>query len=284
MRLAVLSLLAFVIMAGRVEADEIELTGQFIQGGLVTGKAPPGAQVTFEGRTMRVGDDGIFLIGFGRDAGPKAQLEVRMPDGRVDTRTLVVAARHYDIQRIDGLPERQVTPTPEDLTRIREDQEQIAKARSRDTAEPFFKAGFIWPAIGPISGVYGSQRILNGASRQPHYGVDVAAPPGTPIVAMAPGIVSLAHPDMFFTGKTVVIDHGRGLNSAYSHLATIAVVEGEWVAQGQVIGTLGGTGRVTAPHLDWRVSLFNIRLDPALLVPPMPDATASRADGHTAGR
>jgi murein DD-endopeptidase MepM/ murein hydrolase activator NlpD len=278
---AVLVLALLLISRGGAAADEIELKGHFIQGGLVTGKAPPGSRVTFEGRAMRVTTDGIFLIGFGREAGPQARLEVRMPDGRIEKRTLSVASRTYDIQRIDGLPERQVSPAPEDLLRIREDQAAVARARSLDTVEPFFRSGFVWPAIGPISGVYGSQRILNGEPRQPHYGVDVAAPEGTPIVAAAPGIVSLAHPDMFFTGKTVAIDHGHGLNSVYSHLATIAVADGERVAQGQVIGTLGHTGRVTAPHLDWRVNLFDIRLDPALLVPPMP--AASRSNG-SAGR
>lgn len=252
------------------QAEEIELKGHFTQGGLITGKAPPGSRVTFEGKDVRLAKDGVFLIGFGREAAAEARLEVRLPDGRVERRTLKVASRQYDIQRIDGLPDRQVTPPAEDLARIREDQAAVATARSRDTVEPYFLSGFIWPAIGPISGVYGSQRILNGNPRQPHYGVDVAAPEGTPIVAAAPGIVSLAHPDMFFTGKTVAIDHGHGLTSIYSHLATIAVANGEQVAQGQIIGTLGGTGRVTAPHLDWRINLFEIRLDPALLVPPMP--------------
>jgi murein DD-endopeptidase MepM/ murein hydrolase activator NlpD len=270
----------FSLSAGPAAASEIELTGNFVQGGLVTGKAPPGSHVTFEGRAMRVTRDGVFLIGFGRDAGPQARLEVKLPDGRLDRRTLAVTSRTYDIQRIDGLPQRQVSPSPDDLARIREDQVAVAQARGRDTAEPYFRHGFIWPAIGPISGVYGSQRILNGEPRQPHYGVDVAAPEGTPIVAAAPGIVSLAHPDMFFTGKTVAIDHGHGLNTVYSHLATIAVADGEQVAQGQVIGTLGGTGRVTAPHLDWRVNLFDIRLDPALLVPPMP-VTSGRSGAGT---
>jgi murein DD-endopeptidase MepM/ murein hydrolase activator NlpD len=278
MRIVAFLLLALVLILPRsAAADEIELKGNFIQGGLVTGKAPPGSRVTFEGRAMRVTTDGVFLVGFGREAGPQARLEVRLPDGRIEKRALSVASRTYDIQRIDGLPDRQVSPSPEDLLRIREDQAAVARARSVDTAEPFFRSGFVWPAIGPISGVYGSQRILNGEPRQPHYGVDVAAPEGTPIVAAAPGIVSLAHPDMFFTGKTVAIDHGHGLNSVYSHLATIAVADGERVAQGQVIGTLGHTGRVTAPHLDWRVNLFDIRLDPALLVPPMPQA--SRGNG-----
>jgi murein DD-endopeptidase MepM/ murein hydrolase activator NlpD len=258
-------------------ADEIELKGHLTQGGLVTGKAPPGSRVTFEGREVRLTKDGVFLIGFGREAAPEARLEVQLPDGRVERRVLKVTARKYDIQRIDGLPDRQVSPPPEDLVRIREDQVLVAAVRARDTTEPYFLSGFIWPVIGPISGVYGSQRILNGNPRQPHYGVDVAAPEGTPIVAAAPGIVSLAHPDMFFTGKTVAIDHGHGLTSVYSHLATITVADGEQVAQGQTIGTLGGTGRVTAPHLDWRINLFDIRLDPALLVPPMPSNGRSGA-------
>jgi murein DD-endopeptidase MepM/ murein hydrolase activator NlpD len=278
--IARLLLVLFVVSAGRASADEIALSGNFIQGGLVTGTAPPGARVTFEGRAMRLTADGIFLIGFGRDAGPRTELEVRLPDGRLEKRTLTVAPRRYDIQRIDGLPERQVSPSPDDLARIRRDQAAVAQARARDTVEPYFRSGFVWPAIGPISGVYGSQRILNGEPRQPHYGVDIAAPEGTPIVAPAPGIVSLVHPDMFFTGKTIAIDHGHGLNSVFSHLATIAVADGAHVAQGQVIGTLGGTGRATAPHLDWRVNLFDIRLDPALLVPPMPEARVGSGAGR----
>ncbi len=273
MRSALLSLaIMLAVAATPARASDIDLRGNFVQGGLVTGKAPPGSRVTFEGRAMRVAGDGTFLIGFGRDAPAEATLEVEFPDGRRETRRLAVEPRRYDIQRIDGLPERQVTPKPEDLQRIREDVALVAKARAIDSAEPFFASGFVWPAIGPISGVYGSQRILNGRPRQPHFGVDIAAPAGTPIVAAAPGVVSLAHSDMFFTGKTVIIDHGHGLNSAYSHLATIAVADGEQVAQGQVIGTLGATGRATAAHLDWRVNLFDIRLDPALLVPPMPAA------------
>jgi murein DD-endopeptidase MepM/ murein hydrolase activator NlpD len=274
--LGVFMLLVAMVSAG---AADVELAGQFVQGGLVTGKAPPGSRVTFEGRAMRVTSDGTFLIGFGRDAAAEATLEVLLPDGRKDARTLTVAPRQYDIQRIDGLPERQVTPTPEELQRIKDDVAAVAPARTRDSAEPFFVSGFIWPVIGPISGVYGSQRILNGQPRQPHFGVDIAVAEGTPVLAAAPGIVSLTHPDMFFTGKTVMIDHGHGLNSVYSHLASIAVADGETVAQGQVIGTVGGTGRVTGVHLDWRVNLFDIRLDPALLVPPMPASGQSRSAG-----
>lgn len=272
-------LLLFLVAPLCAQASEIELEGHFTQGGLVTGRVPPGSQVVFEGRKMRVAADGTFLIGFGRDAAPHAELAVEFPDGRREVRTLDVTARTWDVQRIDGLPERQVTPSPDDLKRIRADIALLVAARARDTAEPLFKAGFIWPATGIVSGVYGSQRILNGQPRQPHYGIDIAAPVGTPVVAAAPGIVSLVHEDMFYTGKTLAIDHGHGLSSVYSHLAEITVREGMRVEQGAMVGRLGGTGRATGPHLDWRVNLFDIRLDPMLLLPPMPAADATRTGG-----
>jgi murein DD-endopeptidase MepM/ murein hydrolase activator NlpD len=249
---------------------DVRFDGQFVQGGFVRAQTTPGAAVLFESRKLRLTPDGEFLIGFGRDAGPTAMLDITYPDGTKETKTLNVATRQWDIQRIEGLPERQVTPSPEDLARIRDDQAKVTAARARNTAETLFRTGFVWPAIGPISGVYGSQRILNGQPRQPHYGVDVAAPVGAPVVAPADAIVSMVHEDMFFTGKTLALDHGYGLNSVYSHMSAITVELGERVKQGQVIGRVGATGRVTGAHLDWRVNLFDIRLDPALLVPPMP--------------
>ncbi|HEX6978259.1 MAG TPA: M23 family metallopeptidase [Alphaproteobacteria bacterium] len=279
MRVRLLVLLTVLCLAGRAQAADLELSGQFVQGALVTGRVVPGARVTFEGRPMRVAPDGTFLIGFGRDAAPEARLVVEYPDGRREERVLTVTPRKWNIQRIDGLPERQVTPDPDDLKRIRAENALIAAARARDSAEALFKNGFIWPVIGRISGVYGSQRILNGQPRQPHYGIDIAAPVGTPVVAAAAGIVALVHEDMFFTGKTIILDHGHGLSSVYSHLSEIAVRAGERVEQGTVIGRVGATGRVTGAHLDWRVNLFDIRLDPALLVPPMPAAPATVSGG-----
>ncbi|MBI3452914.1 MAG: M23 family metallopeptidase [Rhodospirillales bacterium] len=270
-----LALLAIVLTPVAASAAEVAFDGPFVQGGLVFARAPAGASVVFDGRSVRVAPDGGFLIGFGRDAGPEATLDLVFPDGRRETMRLAVARREWAIQRIDGLPERQVTPSPEDLQRIKDDVAQVAAVRARDTTETLFRSGFVWPVVGPISGVYGSQRILNGQPRTPHVGVDIAAPPGAPVVAAADGIVSLAHPDMFFTGKTVVIDHGYGLNTAYSHLSEITVAAGARVRQGETIGRVGATGRATGPHLDWRVNLFDIRLDPALLVPPMPVSPAS---------
>ena len=157
------------------------------------------------------------------------------------------------------------------MARIRAENARIAEARAVDRAEPMFESGFVWPVVGPISGVFGSQRVLNGEPRRPHYGVDVAAPPGTPVTAPADGVVAIAHPDMYYTGGTVLIDHGHGLTSVYSHLEEVWVKEGARLRQGDPIGSVGATGRATGPHLDWRINWFDQRLDPALLVPPMPE-------------
>lgn len=252
--------------------DPVALEGRFMQGGLVTGRAPPGTRVTLDGEAVPVRVDGRFLIGFGRDAAARSVLEAALPDGRRVTQRIEVAPQTYRIQRIDGLPETMVTPPPEVLARIKRDAEVIRAARATDTAHPMFDSGFIWPVRGRVTGVYGSQRILNGEPRQPHYGIDIAAPEGTPVMAAADGVVRVAEADMYFTGGTVLIDHGYGLNSVYSHLATLSVGAGDEVKQGEVIGTVGATGRATGAHLDWRVNLFLTRLDPALLVPPMPKA------------
>ncbi len=277
----VLAGLALLLLAGAAHA-EVTFSGHFEQGGLVYGRAAPGSTVALDGRKLELTPDGQFLLGFGRDAGPSAVLEVTAPDGRSETKTLSIAPRSWNIQRIDGLPEREVTPKPEDLARIKADAAAVAAARAVDTPETLFRTGFIWPAHGPISGVYGSQRILNGQPRLPHFGVDVAAPPGTPVLAAADGIVRLAHPDMFFTGKTLILDHGYGLSTTYMHMSAIAVKPGQRVKQGQIIGRVGATGRVTGPHLDWRVNLYEVRLDPALLVPPMVASSPASGDAATA--
>ncbi len=260
-------------------AGALDLDGPLIQGGLVIGRAEPGAKATLDGQPVRVDSAGVFLIGFGRDAAPEARLAVQYPDGSRAEKSLKVATRTYPVQRIDGLPERQVTPSPEDMVRINDDYRQIAAVRRIDSDVRGFAAGFMWPAEGPISGVFGSQRILNGKPRRPHSGVDVAAPKGAPVVACADGVVALVHANMFFTGKTVMIDHGHGLMSAYMHMSEIRVKSGERVKKGDRIGRVGSTGRVTGPHLHWGVSLFGTFLDPALLVGPMP-ASGSAGSGR----
>jgi murein DD-endopeptidase MepM/ murein hydrolase activator NlpD len=253
--------------------DEIlvKLQGDAIQGGLIFGHTEPGAKVMFNGEQARVSSDGLFLIGFDRDAPPAATLLVSLIDGSSRNIEFEVARREYDIQRIDGLPPAQVTPPPEVLERIRDDGRQVRAARNRDDDRQDFANGFKWPAHGPISGVYGSQRVLNGEARRPHYGVDVAAAEGAPVLAPAAGIVTLAHPDMYFSGGTLIIDHGHGLSSSFLHLSRIDVEVGQSVAAGQQVAAVGATGRVTGAHLDWRMNLGAARIDPQRLVGPMPD-------------
>ncbi len=258
-------------LGGTAYGQGLTLSGPLQQGGLLVGAAPEGVQIVLDGKPVPVSPQGDFLLGFGRDAAPQARLEVVYPDGTREQRVLQVAQRHYDVQRVDGLPPRKVTPSAEDLQRIRADNAQVARARALDDGRTDYLAGFIWPAHGRISGVYGSQRILNGEPRRPHYGVDVAGAVGTPVVAPAPGIVTLAHPDMFYSGGTLILDHGQGLSSSFLHLSRLLVKVGQRVEQGQTIAEIGATGRVSGPHLDWRMNWRGRRVDPQLLVAPMGD-------------
>ena len=249
----------------------IRLDGPCTQGGLLRGWVAPGSSVEFEGVPVRVSEDGWFLVGFGRDAPPEAELAVSSPDGRRERQILAVAPREYRIERIDGLPPGKVAPHgDEGLARIRTEARLVAEARSVDDPRTDFRTGFRWPVRGRISGVYGSLRILNGEPRQPHYGIDIAAPTGTTVRAPADGLTTLAEPDLFLSGGTLIVDHGHGLSSAFLHLSRILVARGERVRQGKPVAEVGATGRATGPHLDWRVNLFERRLDPELLVGPMP--------------
>jgi murein DD-endopeptidase MepM/ murein hydrolase activator NlpD len=259
----------FLLAGSAAYAAEPTFDGNPAQGGLLVGHTNPESTVTVDGQHARVSPDGLFLVGLGRDA-TKAVVVVTDSDGKKTTKTIPVKKRQYQIDKINGLPEAQVSPDPEAMKHIRADNAEIAKARALDTAETYFASGFQWPVIGRISGVYGSQRILNGEPRQPHFGVDIAAPMDTPIHATADGVIAVVDQDMFFTGRTLMIDHGHGLTSVYAHMNKILVTEGQVVKKGDVIGLIGMTGRVTGPHTHWGMSLFKIPLDPALLVGPMP--------------
>lgn len=249
----------------------VTLDGEWVQGAVVRGDAPAGSRVWFGGRELRLSADGRFVFGLNRDEPAKVELRVQLPDEPAPLSvTASVAPRQYDIQRIDGLPQRMVEPPPEVQARIRADQALVARARARDSDLDGFTEAFRWPCIGPISGVFGSQRILNGVPRQPHYGVDVAVPTGTKVRAPASGVVSLASPDMYYTGGTLMIDHGHGLSSAFLHLSKLLVTEGQTVQQGDLIAEVGATGRATGAHLDWRVNWFDARVDAQRLVPEMP--------------
>lgn len=250
-----------------VAGADWQINGAPQQGAVLFGRTAPGAVVTLDGQSVQVSEAGRFVLGFGRDAPTTAVVEATLPSGERLRQELKVAQREYDIQRIDGLPPAQVTPPPEVLERIANDNAQVRRARARRDQRDDFSGGFIWPAEGRISGVYGSQRVLNGQPRRPHYGIDVAAPTGTPVVAPAPGVVTLAHPDMYYSGGTMIIDHGHGLSSTFLHLSQMHVAVGDVVAQGDLVGDIGATGRVTGPHLDWRMNWHGARVDPELLVP-----------------
>lgn len=254
-----------------IEGEGYSLSGQAVQGGMMVGSTTPDGRVYQDDQRVRVSGQGDFLLGFTRDAPATSALRIELTDGTVVRRSLDVATREYRIQRIDGLPQAKVTPRkPEDLARIRRDIKDAKQARARDDDRQDFLAGFEWPVKGPISGVYGSQRILNGKPRRPHYGVDIAVPTGTPVRAPAPGIVTLAVQDMFFSGGTLILDHGHKLSSSFLHLSKLHVKVGDRVEQGDLIAEVGATGRVTGAHLDWRMNLRDRRIDPQLLVPEMP--------------
>ncbi len=251
-------------------AGDLVLDGDLVQGGLIFGRVTPGAEVQVGERLLRISPEGQFVLGFGRDAGAEVELNVTYPDGSKEARLLPVKAREYDIQRIDGVAKKYVSPPEEVLERIKQENAEIARVRAIDHPEAFFDNGFIWPVVGRITGVYGSQRIFNGEPRRPHFGVDIAAPKGTSIAAPADGIVTLAEPDLYYSGGTVILDHGHGLTSAFLHMESLSVEVGQQIKQGVEIGKLGSTGRSSGPHLDWRINWFEERVDPQLLVGPMP--------------
>lgn len=254
----------------QASAGQLTLDGNLKQGGAVIGQTDKGSMVSLNGKPVRVSPLGVFLIGFDRDHPSTAELLISHPDGSTTQKTLNIEQREYDIQRIDGLPPSKVTPRkPEDLARIKADNAGIATVRRLDTDWAMYVSRFQWPVKGRLSGVFGSQRVLNGKPNRPHNGVDIAAKPGTEIVAMADGIVALVHEDMFYSGKTVMLDHGHGLNSVYIHMSEILVQKGQRLKKGAPLGAVGMTGRATGPHLHWGVSLFNMVLDPALLAGDM---------------
>jgi len=262
-----LLLILLLLISPPVVQAQVKLSGHLIQGGLVYGQAPSGTRVYYDERPLHLTAGGRFILGFSRDAAPRQTLTLVAADGRVTTEELQIAQRSYKIQRINGISKKLMEPSADDLVRINAEAELVAKARQVDSGLQDFQETFIWPVKGPITGVYGSQRILNGEARRPHFGVDISAPRGTPVVAPAGGIVTLSHPGMFFSGATLIIDHGHGLSSSFLHLDKILVKPGDRVAQGQPIARVGASGRVTGPHLDWRINWFDTRLDPQLLVP-----------------
>ncbi|HWV16322.1 MAG TPA: M23 family metallopeptidase [Cellvibrio sp.] len=251
-------------------AVAVEFSGEWQQGAVMVGRVDSGEQVEFQGRKLKISSDGQFVLGLGRDAESPARLTI-IQGGKRESLSFAVKKREYNIQRVEGVPQQTVEPAPEQAARIKREAELVAAARKNDSSFSYFSEKFQWPVRGPISGVYGSQRVYNGVPKAPHYGVDIARPTGTLVVAPAGGVVTLAHPDMFLSGGTLIVDHGQGLYSTFIHLSKILVKVGDRIAQGQKIGLVGQTGRASGPHLHWAMNWFETRVDPQLLVPPMAD-------------
>ena len=235
------------------------------QGSLIQGQVEDGAQLYFEDKPVFTDSSGRFVLGLGRDYAQTLTLITVKGEQRAE-HSYPVQQRVYDVQSIEGVEQKYVSPPESVVERIREDNESVKRARAQFSDTPFFKNGFIMPAKGRISGVYGSQRVFNGVPKRPHYGLDVAAPIGTPVIAPADGVVTLVD-DLYYSGGTIIVDHGWGISSTFIHLHTMHVNVGDNVVQGQKIAEIGATGRVTGPHLDWRINWFNQRLDPALVLP-----------------
>ena len=256
----ILSILVFVLFT--TSSFAVTFDGKFIQGSFILGKTDPGSDVFIDDRKVKVTSDGYFAFGLGRDR--KNDVLITINKKKIVKK---VFKREYKIQRIDGLEEKKVTPPEEVYERIKRENKWIGEARAINSNLTFFKNKFINPLENAIiTGVYGSQRILNGKPKWPHYGIDFAAKEGTEIKAMLDGVVTLAEPDLFYTGGTLIFDHGHGISTLYMHMKTLKVKKGQEVKQGDIIGTVGSTGRSTGAHLDVRLNWFQTRLDPATVL------------------
>ena len=243
----------------------VEFRGEFLQGHFIIGLTDPSAKIIIDKKNVKVSNDGYFVFGIDRDR--KFDLTItKILNGEKQKIVKKVLKRKYNIQRIDGLEESKVTPPEAVYKRIKEENNKIGKARATNSDLTFFKNQFIMPVEGIISGVYGSQRILNGKPKWPHYGIDIAAKKGTMIKSSGTGVVTMAEDDLYYTGGTVIMDHGHGISTIYSHLEMVMVSVGDKINKGDIIGTVGSTGRSTGPHLDFRVNWFQTRLDPMTIL------------------
>ena len=255
-------LISLVFLLITTSSFAVTFDGKFIQGSFILGKTEPGSEVFIDKQKVKVTSDGYFAFGLGRDR--KNDVVITINEKKIVKK---VFKRKYKIQRIDGLEEKKVTPPEEVYERIKRENKWIGEVRAINSDLTFFKNKFAIPVENAIiTGVYGSQRILNGKPKWPHYGLDFAADEGTKIKAMLDGTVTLAEPDLFYTGGTLIFDHGHGISTLYMHMEKILVKKGQKIKQGDIIGTVGSTGRATGAHLDVRLNWFQIRLDPATVL------------------
>ena len=257
--------LIFSFLCFSISAQAVELCGKPVQGGILVGKAPGATEVIFNQNHIPVKADGTFLLALGRDEAAHANLIV---SNGTDARRydFEVAPYAWDIQNIKGIPPRKVTPSDSDLRDIEFEQKVVRTAQQTQSNNAYWKEGFIMPIEGRVSGNFGGQRIMNGVKKNPHAGMDIAAKAGSEVKAPAAGIVTLAQPNLFYSGNVLIVDHGYGLHTIYAHLQKMNVKRGDTVKQGDIIGLVGQTGRATGPHLHWGASANGVKFNPPSLL------------------
>ena len=238
-----------------------KIKGCFCEGGVIIGKANNSDSVLIDGQVQKISKDGFYIFAFGRDYPKTVLIKINNK-----TKTFEIRQKKYKIERINNLPSNKVQPSEKEIKRIIKEQKSIQTAKKMGFDNKISNGNFVLPFDGRISGVFGSQRILNKIPKRPHYGLDIAAPIGTEIFAPNNGIVKLVGADLFYTGNTLILDHGLGMISIYAHMNEISVKKGQKIALGQLLGSVGKTGRATGPHLHWGVYLLNKPIDPMSLV------------------
>ena len=244
----------------------LDLEGNFIQGGLAYGKVEEDVKVFFNSENVPVYKDGSFVIGFSRNNENVSLIKLIYQNNEILEKYIKIKKRKYKIQKINNLDKEKVEPPKSYYDRIKEEVLLVRKAKKKLYNFPYYKAGFMMPVEGIITGVYGSQRILNGIPRRPHYGIDIANKKGTIILSPSDGVIVLAENDLYFSGGTIVISHGMGITSSLLHLSKLEVEVGDKVKKGQRVGLMGSTGRSTGPHLDWRMEVNGVRIDPNIVL------------------
>lgn len=219
-------------------------------------------------RVMVVAHQGQWraVVGIPLDTAPGSYHVVAHIGDNVVEYPLRIFAKKYPVQHLTVRKKEYVEPNPDELARVAREREQIAAAFGT-WSEQTPQLQFARPAMGRFSSQFGLRRFFNGQPRQPHGGLDIAAPLGTPVLSPADGTV-ITTGEFFFNGNTVFVDHGQGLITMYCHLSKIDVTPGAHIARGTVLGKVGATGRVTGPHLHWAVSLNQNAVDPLLFLAP----------------
>lgn len=250
-------------------SQNLELFGIAQPGNAMIGKADNIYQVMLNNEKLQVDENGVFLFGFDRDAEGTYLLKIKYTDGKSEIKKFDLPSREYDIQKINSSKKQFSSPPEEELPRIERERQRMREARKKIGIDEsaYFSSGFTRPIKGgEVTGVYGSQRILNGVPQNIHNGLDISVPTGTDVYAMADGIIRLAGENFYYNGTFVLIDHGQGLSSVYLHFSKLSVSTGDKVTKGQKIGEVGTTGRSTGPHLHWGINWHKKMIDPNSLL------------------